>query len=132
MSLYILSTHDNITQATIIQHFDPIPDGNDENFYDKFQLRLRQLRNHIDLLHRLLPTRSNIILCLSYHKAIPSNQTIIEMLHNLGRLEQTIVELKSSTERLLFNILDLFPQNTAMILRSLIKVRYLLETLSLS
>ncbi|KIK50215.1 hypothetical protein GYMLUDRAFT_253165 [Collybiopsis luxurians FD-317 M1] len=121
LSVPLLTTSDNVT--TVLGHcFGPLPSEDDEGFYSSSQLRIKQLRRLLDLLSSLPDIESDLAPALKLHNNLSSCQTIAVVFRNLRLLHQCIFEMQAASETTLFHSLEAYPDRTAQILRSMMKL----------
>jgi hypothetical protein len=117
LSVQALSTSENL-EATIGLYFGLLPSLNDTEFYERFQLRIQQLRCLKDRLSSLPSIQSNITFCLKQHENPRSGIAVAQVLRNLYGLLKYVHKLESEMESTLSQALDTHPDTTKEILRS--------------
>lgn len=105
----------------ITQRFTILPTAFDESFYTKYVLRRKELldlENELGLVPHL---QHQFDICMNHHASLSSSSAITACFDNLMDLQHEVKKLKTSTETLLFEILDRYPDRAEVQLRLLVR-----------
>lgn len=105
----------------LTQHFTALPTTFDDSFFTRYVLRLKELLTLVKHLACLPHLQRQVALCIDIHDILPSSSAITTSLRNLCCLQEEVNKLIRSTETMFFMILDSYPNQAEVQLKSLMR-----------
>lgn len=108
-------------QNILDHHFAALSPQFDDNFYEKYIFRIKQLSALANQLTALPVLQQHVAFCMNTHDMRLTNSAITTRFHNLCFLQRTVIERKTFTEGTFYEMLDSIPQKAEARLESIMR-----------